>query len=134
MHCELTVDLFKTLPFLRTTVEIRGTQDKVRADGGQRGTIYNQRHLSPHRMMHFGKRPASLPPPLITTPQVFDLYQDRPLQLDESSSNSRYPYLLYLELERGKTLRSLPEGKPFFLIMFFSILLFQPSTLCLAGK
>lgn len=68
---------------------------------GQPRTIYNQRHLSPHRMMHFGKRPAELAPPTIMAPRVYDLVQPQ----------QNFPYLFSIELERGQTLQSVPEGK-----------------------
>lgn len=91
------------------TVEARNNDKE---GGSQPRAIYSQRHLSPHRMMHFGKRPIVVDPPMIATPigpspaymtpRGFDLYE---------SQSSRYPYLFSIELERGQTLRALPEGK-----------------------
>lgn len=104
-------------------VEIRANNDKVDG-GGQTRTIYSQRHLSPHRMMHFGKRPMTIQPPTILTPQVLDLYnKGRSLAAQEAASGLQsvpapsqlrpdyYPYLFSIELENGQTLSAVPEGK-----------------------
>lgn len=75
--------------------------DKTNSEGGgQSRTIY-QRHISPHRMMHFGKRPQVQQPPAIpVSPQAYEVYQP-----------GKYPYLLHIELEQGQTLQALPEGE-----------------------
>lgn len=96
---------------LNMTVDLRASNDKSNVEGGgQSRTIYSQRHLSPHRMMHFGKRPEIIPPPRIsTTSGVYDLYQPRQQQVRLQAD--KYPYLFSIELERGQTLRAVPEGK-----------------------
>lgn len=42
--------------------------DKVSGDGSHSGGLYSQKHLSPHRMMHFGKRPLIPNVPLVPNP------------------------------------------------------------------
>lgn len=102
---ELILNLWK--------VEIRGTSEKLTAEGGgQTRNIYSQRHLSPHRMMHFGRKKAIRPlPPLILSPQVYDLNQQQDLQqqLLPISMLDRLPYLFSVQLDRGQTLEELPS-------------------------
>lgn len=76
--------------------------------------------------MHFGKRPVNPLQPTIVVPAGFnDLRQNDGLQLGEAQNerlarliperyNNRYldsPYLYSIELERGRTLQELPQGK-----------------------
>lgn len=73
-------------------------------------------------MMHFGKRPMIIQPPTILAPQVLDLYKGTLAarntgtgsQQQQAASRLRpdyYPYLFSIELERGRTLEAMPEGK-----------------------
>lgn len=75
--------------------------------GGQSRTIYSQRHLSPHRMMHFGKRPMSELPPTINARQgYFEVMPAaaRPALVQQP------PFLFAIEFD-GQTLKAFPEGK-----------------------
>lgn len=67
-------------------VDIRSMADKSDmpmggGGGAQSRNIYSQKNLSPHRMMHFGKRPISTPPPSILIPSLLQRSQlvDLPL-------------------------------------------------------
>lgn len=69
-------------------------------------------------MMHFGKRPMNIQPPIILTPQVLDLYKgsltaQTGIQASPASHlrPDYYPYLFSIELENGQTLSAVPEGK-----------------------
>jgi hypothetical protein len=87
------------------------------SDGGQSRNIYSHKHLSPHRMMHFGKRlPVQQAPEIYTTNQVLDLYQHRQpseqqQQEQEQQPSLSFPYTLYFPMPRDRVLESVQPGE-----------------------
>lgn len=78
--------------------------------GGSSRTIYSHKHLSPHRMMHFGKRVLIPQPPAIfaATSQMFDPYrrQSAVAELDQDEQQQQqqppsYPYAVYFPMARS---------------------------------
>lgn len=76
--------------------------------GGQSRTIYSQKQLSPHRMMHFGKRPLfGAPPsllvanealasvPLVDPPMVYQMGQGQLLQQQQQDEATLRAPLAY---------------------------------------
>lgn len=83
--------------------------------GGQSRTIYSHKHLSPHRMMHFGKRLLVQQAPGIytTTNQVLDLYRRQPAAASAGAADQQgqeqqpsFPYTLYFPMPRDRMLES----------------------------
>jgi hypothetical protein len=94
-----------------------GLVDSEVGTGGQSRTIYSHRHLSPHRMMHFGKRLlVSQAPALYIGGQTLDPYRRRPTGAQQQEQQDQQPpaplpYTLYFPMTRDRVLEADQPGE-----------------------
>ena len=81
------------------------------ANGGQMRSLYSPNRISPHRMMHFGKRPVVSYAPAGLLELTADQKSRQRSQRSLGKPQGHFPYTLYFDVAPNRVLEPVLDGK-----------------------